>query len=269
VPADIVRADGLAPSQAEATAFAILALGANPDDRAVVADLGATLLGSYSPIRGWGDGRTNLVAMRAVLQLFKDPVPPGVTIALALDDHEVATSTLDRQALRESLALEAAVPAGVAGSHHWKITATPAVPGLAYALVIQSWVPWPKEAMNKGLELALPPAMTGTVGKPIEVAITATAPAGSPIHITEALPAGVQIDTPSVQKLVTDGAIERFETSDGKLELFVPALQPGALFTGKFKVIATLAGTLHASASEIEQNGVAFHVPPTTWTIKR
>src|SRR5207302_591491 len=66
VPEGVVRADGRAPLPAEATALAALAL----DDARARADLGATLLCSYTP-GGWGDGRTNLAALRAVLAIFR------------------------------------------------------------------------------------------------------------------------------------------------------------------------------------------------------
>ncbi|MBS1122346.1 MAG: hypothetical protein H6Q90_4574, partial [Deltaproteobacteria bacterium] len=54
----VVRADGSVPSRAEATALAVLALAGDP--KAPVADLGTTLLGSYTPVYGWGDGGANL-----------------------------------------------------------------------------------------------------------------------------------------------------------------------------------------------------------------
>ncbi|MBA3539062.1 MAG: hypothetical protein H0T79_05495, partial [Deltaproteobacteria bacterium] len=208
-----------------------------------------------------------LIAMRAVLQLFKAPVPSDVKITLLMDGTEIASGQLDRAALRDVLALEAAAP-GIAGTHEWKVIAEPAVPGLGYALVLNSWVPWRKETTNQGLELALPARVDGNVGKASELTITAIAPSGTDLHITQALPAGVQVDTPSLQALVTANAITRFELSDGKLELFVHALDPGQTFTAKYKVIPTLAGTLHSAASQIEQGASAFHVQPTTWIIK-
>ncbi|MCX5742312.1 MAG: hypothetical protein NT062_07435 [Proteobacteria bacterium] len=273
VAADVVRADGQRPTTAEATAAAVLALQGDPTAAPLLADLGATLLGSYDPASGWGDGRANLVAMRAVLELFKAPVPADVTITLLMDGKEVTRGRLDRAAQRDVLALEATAP-GLAGAHTWKVVAEPAVAGLGYALALSSWVPWRQEATNQGLELSLPLIMIGAVGKPIELPIAAIAPSGSPLHVTQALPAGVQLDTPSVQKLVTDGVIERFEASDGKLELFIPALAPGQTFAAKYRVIPTLAGSLHAAASTIELvgmapgAGVSFAVAPTAWLIK-
>ena len=63
----------------------------------------------------------------------------------------------------------------------------------------------------------------------------------------------------------------RAETSDGLVELFAPALQPGQTFAARYRVIPTLGGTLRSGASSIEAGVNAEHVvqiPPTTWTIK-
>jgi len=261
----VVRADGSVPSTAEATALAVLALQGDP--KAPLADLGATLLGSYSPAYGWGDGRANLACMSAVLELFKAPVPADVKITLAMDGKPIAEGVLDRSKLREVLALEGPAP-GLAGAHTWTVTAEPPVAGLGYALALQSWVPWEKQPAAQGLELALPTGLTGSVGKPIDIAITAVAPGGMDLHIQHALPAGVQPDSPTLQALVDAGTITRFTVADGKVELFVPALTPGQTFTAKYRVIPTLAGKLQSTASVIESAGHVFHVPPTTWTIR-
>ena len=261
----VVRADGSIPSTAEATALAVLAL--QGDANAPMADLGATLLGSYSPIYGWGDGRANLLCMMAVVELFKAPVPADVKITLTMDGKPIAEGTLDRAKLKEVLALEAPAP-GIAGTHEWAITATPAVAGLGYSLALNSWVPWPKQSVQQGLELSLPPALTGSVGKAINVDVTAVAPAGMDLHVQQSLPAGVQVDTPSLQALVDAGTITRFATADGKIDLYVAPLEPGKTFTAKYRVVPTLAGKLASSASSIESNGNQFFVPPTKWEIR-
>jgi hypothetical protein len=261
----VVRADGSVPSAVEATALAVLALQGVND--APLADLGATLLGSYSPIYGWGDGRANLLCMQATLELFKAPVPADVKITLTMDGKPVAEGTLDRAKLKEVLALEGAAP-GSAGAHTWAVTAEPPVAGLGFSLALTSWVPWPKESVKQGLELALPEAITGSVGKPTDIAVTAIAPQGMALELQQSLPAGVQVDMPSLQALVDAGTIARFNTADGKIELFVPALQPGQTFNAKYRVVPTLAGKLKSSASSIKSGTNQFYVPPTTWTIK-
>ncbi|CAN5917075.1 hypothetical protein BH11MYX3_BH11MYX3_06120 [soil metagenome] len=268
VEAQVVRSDGTVPTRAEATAPAVLALDGDP--KAPLADLGGTLLGMYSPDRGWGDGRSNLVCMQAVLALFKAPVPAGVKITLTMDGVAVTEGTLDREALKEVLALEAATPAGIAGEHEWKIIAEPAVPGLGFALALRGYVPWQKQTTQQGLEMAMTPSpVAAQVGKPVELTITAIAPSNIAVKIVQSLPAGVQPDTATLQALVDAGTITKFESADGKLTLFVPAMQPGQTFTAKYKVIATLAGTLRSAASTIEAGSTKFRVQPSEWAIKQ
>jgi hypothetical protein len=265
VPTDIVRADGSVPGRAEATALAVLALAGDPG--APVADLGSTLLGRYDPLLGWGDGRANLACMQAVIELFKTPVPSNVTITLTMDGKPITSGTLDGAKLRDVLVLDAPAP-GLAGSHEWQLTAEPAVPGLGFSLTAHAWTPWPKQPVTGGLELAIPAAQAATVGKPSEIAIAAIAPSGIALHVQHALPAGVQVDTPSLQALVDAGTIQRFQSADGKVDLYVGPLQPGQTFTARYKVIPTLGGTLHTAASLIEAGGTAYHAPPATWTIR-
>lgn len=267
VPEGAVRADGLVPSRAEATALAALALADDPKAAALVADLGATLLGTYDPFRGWGDGRANLVAMRAVVELFKTPIASAVTITVTMDGKALVSGVLSPDKLRDVLTLEALAP-GLAGEHTWKITAEPAVPGLGYALALQSWVPWPVGARAAGLELSAPATIAAHVGKPTEIALRAVAPSGLPLTIRYSLPAGTQPDTPSLEALVSSGVIERFVTSDGAIDLEIQPLAPGQTLAATFRVIPTLAGTLHSSASSITGGGTTVHVPPSTWTIQ-
>lgn len=287
----VVRGDGTIPSRVEATALAVLAL--QGDAQAPLADLGTTLLGAYSIARGWGDGRVNLVAMQAVLALFKDPLPRAVTVTLEMDGTPVVRGTLEGAKLHDVLALDgpATLPAsidsgpqrkdrnlptgrvplvgpGLASPHAWRLVAEPAVPGLGYSLALDSWLPWDKQAIHEGLELVLPAHIDATVGRPLDLTLTAVAPSGIALHIQQALPAGVQVDTPSLQAGALAGTIERFVAADGTLDLYVPALEPGKTFTLTYRAVPTLGGTLHTGASLIEAGTNQFHVPPTEWTIK-
>jgi hypothetical protein len=261
----VVRADGSRPSRAEATALAVLALAGNKD--APMADLGTTLLGSYTPVWGWGDGTANLACMRAILELFKTPLPASVKITLAMDGKPISTGQFDAAQLKDVLVLDG-LAFGFTGSHTWSISAEPAVPGLGYSLALQAWVPWEKQTTQQGLELALPAKLEGTVGKPTEITLTAIAPSGRDVHIRHALPAGVQVDRPSLEALVTSGQLQRFELADGKVELHLTQLQPGQTFTAKYKVIPTLAGTLRSAASLIETGTTSYFVPPSDWVIR-
>jgi hypothetical protein len=206
--------------------------------------------------------------MQAVLALFKAPLPATVQISLSLDGKPVAQGTFDRKKLRDVLVLEGPVAAGSAGAHEWRVEAEPAVPGLGYSLVLQSFVPWEKSPVTGGLELSLPAEVSGAVGKPVELAVTAVAPSAMELHLTHALPAGVQVDRPSLEALVSAGTISRFEIADGKVDLYIPALQPGQIFSAKYRAIPTLAGKLQSAASRITAGTHEAHVPPARWTVQ-
>jgi hypothetical protein len=260
----VVRADGMIPSRSEATAMAVLALG--DDAKATLADLGATLLGSYSMAYGWGDGRANMLAMLAVLKLFKEPVASDVRITLTMDGKPVLEGLLDRNKMRHVVSMDALAP-GLADGHQWKIVADPPLPGLGYALTLESWVPWTKDSVQQGLELSLPETVKGTVGVPTPITITAATPAGMTLHVHHAIPVGVQVDTTSLEELVASGVIQRFAIVDGAVDLYASERSPGQMFSATYRVIPTFPGTLHSAASLIEAGGTTFHVPPASWSI--
>jgi hypothetical protein len=113
----------------------------------------------------------------------------------------------------------------------------------------------------------VPATTSATVGKPQPITLTAIAPSGMPLHIQHALPAGVQIDKPSLDALVASGTIARFTVADGKLDLHVNALQPGQTWSATYRAIPTLGGTLRTAASVIEAGSTRIYVPPSVWTI--
>ncbi|HVE86230.1 MAG TPA: alpha-2-macroglobulin family protein, partial [Myxococcales bacterium] len=266
VPRDVVRSDGVPPSEAEATAYAVLAL--QDDKQAPLADLGATLLGSYSPAYGWGDGRANLVALGAVAQLFKDRVPDRISVVLKMDGQVVTEGVLDAAKAKEVLALEAPVP-GAAGPHRWTVQATPAVPGLGFSLQLAASVPWKTDPTQGGLELQLVAPASVKAGQAVDVSVVASSPGGAPMEIRHALPAGVQVDTATVQALQESGAIGSYEVQDGELVLHTRQGTAGQPFRAAYKVVPTLQGTLHAGASSIAlEGGARRYVAPAVWTVR-
>jgi len=265
VGAGVVRGDGAVPTPVEATALAVLALAGDP--QAPLADLGTTLLGAYTAARGWGDGRTNLVAMQAVLALFKTPLPSAVIVTLTMDGAPLVRGALEGAKLRDVLALDAE-GVRLSGTHTWSLIAEPPVAGLGYSLSLDSWLAWDPEPAHDGLELALPARIDAVVGKPVDLTITAVAPSGVALHIQQALPAGVQVDAASLKAQVASRVLERFVVSDGAVDLYVTALSPGATLAVTYRAIATLGGTLHSGASLIEAAGHQMHVPPAVWTVK-
>lgn len=263
----VVRADGVAPSTWEATAMAILALDGVKD--APLADLGTYLLSGYSTWAGWGDGRANLVALRAAVKLFKDPVPAGVKITLLRDGKELSSGSFDANTLKDVLTLDADAT-GSSGAHEWTIKAEPAVPGLGYALQLVSYAPW-KDEPGGGLELQTTLPKSLKVGLSADVKLTAAMPGGTPMKLALSLPAGVQADSTSLTKLVSSGAIVRYETEDGLVTLHLPSQSNGALWEHELKVTATLAGTLHSGASSLAPEyaaGRKREFAPVTWRIE-
>jgi hypothetical protein len=266
VERDVVRADGQVPSEAEATALAVLALRDDQTASALLPDLGARLLAGYDPAGGFGDGRTNLVALTAVLSLFREPLPPQVTITLWQDGHRLAERPLIGPKLRETLVLDADVPVA-AGKHRYEIRAEPAVPGLGYVLSLTGFVPWTRKGEESGLELVLPAPRAPRVGQPVELEVRAAAPAGLEITIRHALPAGVQAEAASLDALVTAGTLRGYEREDGAVTLHVPARTPGQSFTARYRAVPTLAGTLGAAASTISAGTGRAEVAPVRWVV--
>jgi hypothetical protein len=261
----VVRADARVPSTYEATALAILALGDDP----VVADLGSFLMSGYSASWGWGDGRANLVCLRAAVKLFKAPVPAGVKIVVSRDGKAVTEGTLDAAALKDVLTLDADA-AGSVGAHEWTITATPAVPGLAYSFQLVSFTPW-KATESGGLSLKVGQPAKFEVGKTATLALTAALPAGTAVTLTLPLPAGVQHDTTSLDGLVSAGKVTRYETQDGRITLHLPPQVAGALYAANLQVVPTLAGSLQSGPPTLMPDGRPQQLKafaPTTWEVK-
>lgn len=265
----VVRTDGVRPSVAEATAMAVLALA---DDSAATwrADLGATLLSNYVPSRGWGDGRANLVCLRAVLELFDDPIPPGVRITLDIDGQRVTEGQLDAKRLRDTVVLTAPAPTA-RGKHVWTVRADPPLAGLGYALALRAWVPWEETTADGGLDLKVELPDKLRVAVPTDVNLQAIAPAGRTMVVRWAYPAGVQLDPKSLDALIGDSTITRYEIEDGLVSLWVPQRRQGQPFNVKVRAIATLGGSLVSAASSVELEGSGAtmrHIPPKRWVIK-
>ncbi len=263
-PAGVVRADGQAPSTVEATAMAVLALRDQAD--APLADLGATILANYTPQWGWGDGRANLLCMEAAVELFREPLPASVAISLRMDGEVVAQGTLDRDKVREVLQLDAQ-ELDIGGTHQWAISAEPAVPGLGFALTLTNWVPWLAEETS-GTELSIDVPKNMRVGSALMLNVQAIAPSGLAFTIELDLPAGVSVDSSTLQALVNEGRLSSFTEADGHLRLEVQGLAPAQRFAAALRLIPTLAGSLQSGPASIRVLGQEAHLPPQTWVVR-
>lgn len=268
LPPEVARADGGAPSDVEATALAVLALRGDEAAKAILPDLGARLLAAYEPAGGWGDGQTNLVALRAVLALFSAPLPARVQVRLRLDERILAEGVLEGDRLRQVLPLDAPLP-GAPGKHAFRVEADPPVPGLGFTLAWVHYAPWPARAPQGGIELEVTAPRGARVGRPAEVAIVASAPAGLPVTIHCAFPAGVEPDRARLDALLRDGTVAAYRLEAGGVRLDVSARQPGQVFEARITVVPTLAGMLTSGPSSIGTSGAeaAFVAPPARWAI--
>ncbi|MDP2342296.1 MAG: alpha-2-macroglobulin family protein [Deltaproteobacteria bacterium] len=274
VPEGVTRADGSYPSEIEATATAILALHDDPAASTALPDLGATVLSAYRPGRGFGDGATNGVALDAVALLFAAPLPTRVVVSLRINDKPAGSDVLEGKRLQEVLTLDANladVGDLTAGALDVVVSADPSVPGLSYVLAVKAAVPWPRAPADAGLNLTA--ALEGElkVGATSGVVLRAVAPGGSALKVTHGLPAGVDAVRASLQQLITEGVISSYELNDGVVVLNAPSRNQGELFTARFKIVPTLAGSLHTQVSSAElagQPSSAVYFPPAVWTIK-
>jgi hypothetical protein len=223
------------------------------NDKAPIADLGTFLLGGYAAWEGWGDGRANLVVLRAVTSLFKDVPPAELRVVLERDGSPVLEGTLDGTRLRDVVTLEA-TRGGSGGKHRWTVRATPARPGLAFALALSAWIPW-KDEPGGGLELTTKWPETMRVGEAATVSFAAAAPPRLATVVRLALPAGMQPDTASLGALVSAGRATRYEVEDGAVVLHLPGALTAQANEASVRVIPTLAGTLQTGASEFAPEG--------------
>lgn len=267
VPAQARRADGLLPSSVECTALAALALAEDAEAKAWLPDLGATLLTAYRPGVGWGDGRTNLQALRAVLKIFSEPLPKQFRLRVSAED-EVWIDWKAEPGYADGPWSTAQVKDGLAGLTQLTLTPEPAVPGMAFSLSIEGHVPWDDDAKTPGLDLQVDVQGTAVVGQPVQVSLRALAPADRPITVRHALPAGVNPDPRSLSALVLSGAITRFDTEDGAVTLQLPAKKAGQPQVASYTVVPTLAGRLHTGASKVEAAGKTTWVAPSVWTVR-
>lgn len=268
VPEGVVRADGAAPSEHETTALAVLALQ-GPGAPDWLPDLGSALLGGYLPGRGWGDGRTDLLALRAVLALFQDPIPEGVAIQLLVDGQPVLSGALNAENRKDLLILEAPATMAV-GAHTWTVRADPPVAGLGYQLALQSWVPWEGSGGAEGALQLSTPAMSA--GRAADLALTTLGPAHQAMRASISLPAGVSPDARALDQLVAEGALSRWEGEDGLLTVVLPPQGPGVASQVKLRVIPSLSGALMAGATTLAlgddgEGPTAAVLPPRVWRV--
>ena len=266
----VVGIDGYRPSTAHATALAVLALLDDPKSQDKLPGLGNTLLARYSASSGWGSGRANLAALRAVSALFKDPLPERVSVQLLNGDEPVVQTLLAGPQRTERHEARAWAPKAV-GRPNWRVVADPPVPGLAFSVVVDYRVPW-RPAPQAGVTLQAEVPKVLKVGEPAKVVLVADGPRGARLQVRYALPAGVTPMQSDLSALVAENKIERFSVDAGGVTLSFARRRPGTAAKAELRVVPMFAGQLQAEASEVSMtsrpNAKVF-VAPKTWRIGR
>ena len=96
------------------------------------------------------------------------------------------------------------------------------------------------------------------------------APASTALDISQPLPAGVQVDPASLDRLVMEGHLSSYDSEDGLVTLHVLG-HDATSFALAFDLVPTLAGTLHAGATvvDVPSRGISLAVPGGAWGIGR
>ncbi|MFZ5477211.1 MAG: alpha-2-macroglobulin family protein [Myxococcota bacterium] len=261
---DARRADGRAVPEAEATALAILALA---KDDPLRPDLAAGLLGLYREARGFGDGAANLLAVRALAEVFAGDVPASATIRLLVDGVEVGNAALDpTQPYAPVRVRGAGLAAGP--ERAVRVVSEPPIPGLAFTLTARDWVAWEREeAAGLDLRVATPAGLRA--GEPAAVRVELAAPPDLTVDVEIGLPAGVEADRAELKAWVDAGRVAGFSAEDGKLTLRGVPVGGGAVSLD-VPVTPTLAGELWSGpmrAIPAGDEANAFTQPPARWEI--
>ena len=267
LPEGVLRIDGGRPQPAEAAALAARALArvGSDDDKDRIADLGATVLSSFQPGRGWGDLTTDYSCLRAVAELWSEAPSEAVTLTLSRGGQTRAARTLAVDDLRDPVFLS--VPA--TGDGPWTISAEPAVPGLAYGLELVSYTPWTRPPRDPGIDVEVQPLRGLKVGQSQELSIEIASAMGKTLALDVELPAGVQVDESNILIRAGDTYDPPLtgNTADGTVHLELE------MHTGRVQVqipiSPTIAGTLWSGSVSVKdkQGGALTVLAPTAWTI--
>lgn len=257
LPGTSVRADGQPTTELDATAVAALALA---DDPETASELVSWLLGQPAP----EDGLSRLLVLEAVTKVLGGEVPASATLIVEVDGAEVARGTLDAKAPKAPVHLHAPIDAA---AHTVTLRSEPPLPALAWQLDRRVWVDAGPAAPG-GVDLAVtPPALHRDTPSPLTLALSA--PSGSVADVVIGLPAGVRVDAPSLDALVTAGTVARAWQQDGELRLEGVRLDTGA-YTASVPVIASVRGTLHAAPHRVtirSNPDEPLVVPAGVWSV--
>jgi hypothetical protein len=244
VPRGVVSAWGRPPSEVEALAWTVLALPEGDADRGALA---AELAGRWTPGIGFGAGRADIVAVRALLAAVPGASAP-TEAQLWIDGAMASAGALDPTDPGAPVVLRGAVTA--AGEA--RLVLEPPVDGVVWTAVRRSWVPLdPSSAGLAGVEVEVR-AEELQAGVEGTLSLAVSAPAGVRLTIEQGLPAGATVDaeraTGGVATVLPDRVrIEVAAAGGGVHEIGLPVTPA---FGGRFTT-APLRITVDGGASGV------------------
>ena len=256
LPEGVRTPDGRAVTDLEALAAAMSAF-----DDAGARPLAAAVIASYDKRRGFGDGLSGLLALEALERVGAPETPEQLEVRLVVDGEVVERHVLRGDALRETVVLKASAP--TSGVHRYAIEADEVLPGLAWHLDLDAYVPWTGDAGPEGLDIEVEHEALA-FGRSAEVALTASAPTGQALVIHHAPPVGFVIDEDSI----TGGTVRSVD--DSGLVVEVPAGH-GGFATVSYRGVPTLRGQLSTGPATVALAGsedLVKAAPPEVWSLE-
>jgi hypothetical protein len=210
----------------QVTALAATALarsGAAGDARAAL----AWLWSARHPSSGWGSTQGNVLALRAAALAAAPEPPPGGTVRVRLDGHDLGAVDLGSE---DVPGID--VPGGLGpGRHLLELTGDPAL-ALAAELRLAWRTAAAPPASTHGLTVALTaPAEPTEVGAVARFSVKLGNPGKSEVAMPTVIvpvPPGFRADHAALAALVAGHKIARYEDQGSELRLYLTRLGPGA-----------------------------------------
>lgn len=255
VPDGVVDAWGARPTEAELTAWTVLALPADDVDRGPLA---AALLGAWTPGRGFGAGRGESVVV-AALSAAVPGATAATTVSLVVDGEVAATAELDPARPHQVATLTARPGARM------ELKAEPPGAGLAWAGRRRGYVPLAPATLPGGAEVKVAPAAPLRAGVEGVVSVAVSAPVGARVELEQGLPAGVLAPR---EPILADRDVASVDVAFDRVTV---GLQPFEGTTREFELRVTpaFAGRFTTSPLAVRIDGGApIALAPMTWTVE-
>ena len=186
-------------------------------------------------------------------------------VSLKVDGQVAATGSLDTAQPHQPIRMQ--LPAW-SGNHTVEIEATPALSGLAFSIVQQSWLPWIQQP-SQGLEVQASLAGKLVVGQSQDLQVAVAGPAGKRVEVSLGLPAGVTLDEASLSDLQSNGQISSWKNLGDRVLLSGIVLNGGSALL-HLPVTPGLAGELQSGPTQVwpeGESGLLYTQVPSVWSI--